>query len=103
MDKQYDTLQISKIIDQALVYQCACPAQVCSAIFALRELHEYQMSCMIDAPSDDRVHTAIAKTTEKTHAMMEECLTEVLQIEGWNLSTLTMPESLRKKPVKSLQ
>lgn len=103
MHKQYDTLQISKIIDQALVYQCACPAQVCRTIFELRDLHEYQMSCMIDAKSDDRVHTIIAAVTEKTHAMMEECLTEILQIEGWDLSTLSMPVSLRKKPVKSLQ
>ncbi len=103
MHMHYDTLQISKIIDQAMVYKCACPAQVCRTIFELRDLHEYQMSCMIDVPSDERVHATIAKTTEKTHAMMEECLTEVLQIEGWDLSTLTMPESLRKKPVKSRQ
>lgn len=103
MQKHYDTLQISRIIDQALVYQCACPAQVCRTIFELRELHEYQMSCMIDAKSDDRVHTKIATVTEQTHAMMEECLTEILQIEGWDLSTLSMPESLRRKPLKSLQ
>jgi hypothetical protein len=103
MHKQYDALQISKIIDQALVYQCACPAQVCRTIFELRDLHEYQMTCMIDPKSDDRVHTKIAIVTEKTHAMMEECLTEILQIEGWNITTLSMPESLWKKPIKLLQ
>ena len=102
MHKQFDTLQISKIIDQALVYQCACPAQVCRAIFELRELHDYQMTCVLGARSNDLVHTTIAKTTEKTHAMMEECLTEVLKIEGWDLNTLTMPEALRKKPLKTL-
>ena len=34
--------------------------------------------------------------------MMEECLAEVLKIEGWDLSTLIMPEALRKKPLKTL-
>lgn len=102
MHKQFDTLQISKIIDQALVCKCACPAQVCRAIFKLRELHDYQMTCVIDAKNNDLVHTTIAKTTEKPHAMMEECLAEVLKIEGWDLSTLIMPEALRKKPLKTL-
>lgn len=102
MDKKFDTLQISRIIDQALVYQCACPAQVCRAIFELRELHEYQLACVNDPQTDDLVHTTIALTAEKTHVLMEECLTEVLKIEGWDLSTLTMPEALRKKPLKEL-
>jgi hypothetical protein len=98
MHQHFDTLQISKIIDQALVYQCACPAQVCRAIFELRELYDYQMACVNDPLTDDLVHTTIARTAEKTHALMEECLTEVLRIEGWDLRTLTMPEALRKKP-----
>ena len=102
MHKQFDTLQISRIIDQALVYQCACPAQVCCAIFELRELHDYQMACINDTLTDDLVHSTIAKTAEKTHAIMEECLTEVLRLEGWDLGTLTMPEALRKKPFKTL-
>ena len=101
MHKQFDTLQISKIIDQALVYQCACPAQVCRAIFDLRELHDYQMGCVKDPETHDLVHTTIAETAAKTHAMMEACLTEVLKIEGWDLSTLTMPDALRKKPLKT--
>ena len=99
MHKQCDTLQISEIIDQALAYQCACPAQVCRAIFELRELHDYQMTCVIDAKNNDLVHTTIAKTTEKIHAMVESCLAEVLKIDGWDLRTLIMPEALRKKPL----
>ena len=43
MKEKYNASQVSKVIDQALVYQCACPAQVCRAIFELRELHEYQI------------------------------------------------------------
>lgn len=101
MHKQFDTLQISKIIDQALVYQCACPAQVCRTIFELRDLHDYQMTCLSDPQTDDMVHTTIAEAAEKTHAMMEECLTEVLKLEGWDLGTLTMPAALRKKPLKT--
>ncbi|MES2401086.1 MAG: hypothetical protein V4573_13940 [Pseudomonadota bacterium] len=102
MKMQFNPSQISKVIDQALVYQCACPAQVCRAIFELRELYEYQMNCANDPVNDERVHRAIAEATEKSHALMEECLKKILEIEGWDQNTFTMPASLRKKPAKLL-
>lgn len=68
MKEQFDAAQISKVIDQALVYQCACPAQVCRAIFELRELYEYQMNCVNDsankragAPNHRRRHRKVTR------------------------------------------
>ena len=100
MQEKYHAAQLSKVIDQALVYQCACPAQVCRAIFELRELYDYQMNCANDTANDRLVHEAIATAAEKSHEVMEQCLTKVLEIEGWDPVTLSMPESLRKKGVK---
>ena len=102
MKEQFYPAQISKVIDQALVYQCACPAQVCRAIFELRELYEYQMNCASDSANDDLVHKTIAAATEKSHEMMEECLQKILEIEGWDQSTFAMPEGLKKKPAKPI-
>lgn len=102
MKEQFDAAQISKVIDQALVYQCACPAQVCRAIFELRELYDYQMNCANDSVNDALVHQTIAAATEKSHALMEECLTQILEIEGWDQSTFAMPEALKKKPARAL-
>ena len=102
MKEQFNSAQISKVIDQALVYQCACPAQVCRAIFELRELYEYQMNCASDSANDDLVHKTIAAATEKSHEMMEECLQKILEIEGWDQSTFAMPEGLKKKPAKPI-
>lgn len=102
MKEQFDAAQISKVIDQALVYQCACPAQVCRAIFELRELYEYQMNCASDSANDALVHQTIAAATEKSHEMMEDCLKKILEIEGWDQSTFTMPQALRKKPARAL-
>ena len=59
MKQRFNASQISKVIDQALVYQCACPAQVCRAIFELRELYEYQMNCVTDSANDEQVHNTI--------------------------------------------
>ena len=100
MQEKYHASQLSKVIDQALVYQCACPAQVCRAIFELRELYDYQMNCAADTANDRLVHEAIAHAAEKSHAVMEQCLTQVLEIEGWDLTVLSMPDSLRKKTAK---
>lgn len=84
------------------MYQCACPAQVCRAILELRELHEYQLNCKNDTQNDVAVHSEIARATESAHATLEECLRVVLQIEGWDAATLTMPEQLRKKIARAI-
>ena len=102
MQQRFDAGQLSKVLDQALIYQCACPAQVCRAIFELRDLYEYQLNCAADTANDRAVHDAIAKSTERAHDAMEDCLARVLEIEGWNMTTLVMPEGLRKKTVKPL-
>jgi hypothetical protein len=102
MKEQFQAMQISKVIDQALVYQCACPAQVCRTIFELRDLYEYQMNCANDTANDKLVHETIAEATEQAHRIMEECLQKILEIEGWNPQALVMPDSLKKKPYKTL-
>jgi len=102
MKERFNASQVSKVIDQSLVYQCACPAQVCRAIFELRELHEYQMNCASDSVNDAVVHNTIALATEKAHELMEDCLARILDIEGWNMVTLNMPETLKKKAAKDL-
>ena len=102
MKEQFDAAQISKVIDQALVYQCVCPAQVCRAIFELRELYEYQMNCANDSVNDALVHRTIAAATEKSHEVMEACLKKILEIEGWDQVTFTMPQALKKKPARAL-
>ncbi|MBC7435132.1 MAG: hypothetical protein H7332_03580 [Bdellovibrionales bacterium] len=100
MKEQFNASQISKVIDQSLVYQCACPAQVCKAIFELRDLYDYQMNCASDSINDRNVHDAIAAAAEQSHELMENCLRKVLEIEGWDTATFTMPESMKKKPGK---
>jgi hypothetical protein len=102
MKTRFSPVQISKIIDQALVYQCACPAQVATTLLELRDLYDYQLKCQADDTSARAVHEAIARATAEVHERMEACLDEVLGIEGWDRDTLTMPESLRKRPAKSL-
>jgi hypothetical protein len=97
MRERYSADQISRVLDQALVYQCACPAQVCRTLFELRELHDYQRACANNSDNDRQVHDTIAAATEQAHALMEDCLARVLAIEGWDPQTLTLPEQLRHK------
>jgi hypothetical protein len=98
MQERYTAAQVSRVLDQALIYQCACPAQVCRALFELRDLYDYQRQCANDGDNDRRVHESIAAATAQAHATMEACLGEVLEIEGWDPVTLTLPAGLRKKP-----
>lgn len=101
MQQQWTDEQVSTIIDQSLIYQCACPAQVCKEIIGLRQLYAYQQGCINQTDTDVLVHQRIADDTAKAHVLMEACLHKILELEGWDMNTLTMPESLKKKTLKS--
>lgn len=92
----YTNAQLEHIVDQAMIYQCACPAQVASMMMALRELHAYEQKCLSrdDAPLVE-THRLISTAAEAAHAIMETCLQKVIAIEGWDAATLNMPEALR--------
>lgn len=96
MQLRYSRAQLIKIVEQAQVYQCACPAQICKAISQLRDLYEYQQECLTQTDTDRAVHERIALSCARNHAELEQCLEDVLQLEGWDPATLTMPPGLDK-------
>lgn len=96
MPTVFDNAQLSHIIEEAMIFQCACPAQVAQHILGLRELSRYQFSCSITRTEDFGVHARIMESVRRTHVEMEQCLGDVLAAEGWDTATLTMPEGLRQ-------
>lgn len=98
MKNRFSDQQLSHIIDQSLIYQCACPAQVAKHLIGLRDLYEYQQNCINQTETDKAVHERIAADALRAHGALEECLREVLLIEQWDMQTLTMPVSLQKTP-----
>ena len=96
MSMQFDDEKISRILDQSLVYQCACPAQVCKTIIGLRELYEFQEHCLDQSDTDKQVHQSIANSVAVGHEEMEACLEKILELEGWDRESLTMPDNIKK-------
>ncbi|KAB2968450.1 hypothetical protein [Zoogloea sp.] len=96
MDKQFTEQQLTAIVEEAMIYMCACPAQVAEQVRHLRDLYKYQTNCqsLPDAGAD--VHQVIAQAASEAHAIMEACMDKILTIEGWDRETLTMPEGLRR-------
>jgi hypothetical protein len=92
----YSKQQLEHVLEEAMIYMCACPAQVAEQLIRLRELFAYQKKCISDSNLMKDVHTRIAESTRKAHTEMEQCLSEVLQMEGWNPHTLSMPAGLRQ-------
>lgn len=102
MNKIFTNEQITRIRDQAMLYQCACPSQVCVAIDTLRDLQALQIKCLDVTDTDRAVHDRIKEAAEKSHIEMEKCLADILKLEGWNMDTLDMPDSLRKRPLQDV-
>ncbi len=98
MKTRFTDDQLSQVIDQSLIFQCACPAQVAKHILGLRDLHAYQQECMGATDTDVAVHRRIAEDAATAHGALEASLCAVLELEGWDLETLEMPVSLQKVP-----
>jgi len=105
IESKFSLTQLQSINEQSMMYTCACPAQVSVQMINLRKLFKYQYACL-DKPSDDDVqqvvHQRIAEASIKAHQTLEDCLNEILDLEGWDRSTLTMPAGLRQLIEKSL-
>ena len=102
LDKKFSALQLSIINDQAALYSCACPLQVTLQIASLRKLFDYQKECiaseaLFDNPLQAQVHHRIAEATQHAHQVMEQCLDEILDLEGWDRNKMEMPQGIRKR------
>jgi hypothetical protein len=96
LEKKFSDEKLRHILEQSIVYACACPAQICKELTQQRELFAYQAKCLNNTATDAAVHRTIAESVQVTHRVLEECLGEVLRLEGWDLETLTMPDTLKK-------
>jgi hypothetical protein len=96
LSSHFSNQQLEQIIEEALIYMCACPAQVAEELLHLRKVFTYQKNCISEGSLLDDVHHRISDATQEAHAVMEKCLDDVLALEGWDLQTLRMPEGLRK-------
>ncbi len=106
--QRFSDQQLERIVDEATVYMCACPAQVAAAIRNLRQLHAYQRNCETQALGGEgetglTVHREIAAAALGAMATLEDCLDRVLDMEGWDRQTLRMPEGLRRKRQEFLE
>ena len=100
LENKFTALQLAIINNQAALYNCACPVHISMQITNLRKLFDYQKTC-IDLPSESdvhiQVHQRIAEVTKQAHQLMEQCLDEILDMEGWDRATLEMPVGLRTR------
>jgi hypothetical protein len=104
LDNKFTALQLATINEQAALYTCACPVHVSMQITNLRKLFDYQKMCIErdqNAPSESivemQVHQRIAEATKKAHQLMEQCLDEILDMEGWDKTKLEMPAGIRQR------
>jgi hypothetical protein len=76
---------------------CCCPSQVGVQIDSLRKLYDYQTNCIERGGShlQEKVHERIAEAIIASHKIMEDCLEDVMNLEGWDPVTMEMPANLR--------
>ena len=102
LSKRYSNTQLEHILEEAMVYLCACPAQVAEQLLQLRKVFDYQNKCISKGSQLSEVHRRISDSISIAHAELETCLTDVMEMEGWDPQTLEMPEGLRELRQKAM-
>lgn len=106
LENKFTALQLAIINDQAALYTCACPVHISLQITNLRKLFDYQNMCIeMETESESQieiqVHQRIAEVTKQAHQLMEQCLDEILDMEGWDRTKLQMPTNSTRKRIDS--
>jgi hypothetical protein len=101
-EERYTDAELTKVVEQSMIYMCACPAQVADSVRKLRELYRYQVRCIANPDNDQLVHSQIAKSTIESHTIMQDCLDKIIELEAWDRSTLEMPVGLRERQLKEM-
>jgi hypothetical protein len=100
--EEFTNEELYKVIEQGMIYMCACPAQVAEGLRKLRELYRYQLRCMENPENDSLVHSTIARSVIQAHQTLQDCLAEVIVLEKWDRATLEMPAHLRKRQMREM-
>jgi hypothetical protein len=101
-EERYSDAELSHIIGQAMIYMCACPAQVAHALQKARELYRYQAKCLSEKDNNPLVHEEIARSAAQAHETLQLCMDKVIVLEQWDRATLTMPEGLRARQMENI-
>lgn len=104
LETKFSDAQLSRINLQSILYLCSCPSQVGLQIDSLRKLYQYQASCKERDRGElqHQVHERIKQATIAAHTIMEDCMLDILNLEGWDPQTLEMPENLRTMFIQEL-
>ncbi|WP_374324142.1 hypothetical protein [Azonexus sp.] len=99
MAQKFSQDQLNRIMDQGVVRLCQCPSLLTRLLSDTRFLHEYQSSCLEESQTEQLVHAAIARATERVSAILEQSLIEVMLLEGWEVDAQGEP----KMPARLLE
>ncbi|NVO06694.1 MAG: hypothetical protein HXX19_12540 [Rhodoferax sp.] len=101
--ERFTDRDLVKIMEEGLIYMCACPAQVAETLRNVRGLYRYQLKCRDNPDTDSIVHTTIAGVAIAVHAQLEDCMEKILELEKWDRATLAMPPNLRKRQAEDIE
>jgi hypothetical protein len=99
LDRKFTDEQIEKICREGDINNCFCLSKLSKEIKDIRQLFLDQKQCLINGNTSltSKSHLMINETIQIVHTVMERCLSDILIQEEWNLNTLTVPDSFKKK------
>lgn len=70
------------ILRHTEILECACPQHLLRVITAIREFQEYETSCIIRYPKDERIHSWLLEESKKMERLATDTLVQLMKEEN---------------------
>lgn len=82
--RQFSELQLGKLADLSGTVACECPKHLAELITALNQFEDYSNDCLTQSADEADLHRRLFEMTSQARAIMEQALTDVVEVEGYS-------------------
>ena len=64
------------------ILECACPQHLLAVISSIRAFQEYETSCIIRYPKDEKIHAWLLEQSKKLERVATDTLVDLMKMEN---------------------
>ncbi len=81
--RRYNEMQLARLAELSGTVDCECPKHLSELVVALNQFEDYTQDCISQTEEDAELHRRLYDLTSQARSIMEQALTEVIEVEGY--------------------
>lgn len=82
--RRYSDMQLTKLAELSGAVECECPKHLSELVTALNQFEDYTQDCISQSDEDAALHSRLHELTSQARSIMEQALTDVIEVEGYS-------------------